>query len=81
MAESPLDEEIKTALLEGLDQLPNDMLFKLLDVLENEREQLEKVAFEIKLFLKEQNNNWEQAIKDQQKGADTIVDAWVEKLK
>ena len=81
LAESPLDEEIKQVLLDGVDQLPAYLLFKLLDVLENEREQLETVAFEIELFLKEQNKNWEQTEKEQQKAADTIADAWVEKLK
>jgi len=81
LAESPLDEEIKQVLLDDVDQLPAHLLFKLLDVLENEREQLETVAFEIELFLKEQNKNWEQTEKEQQKAADTIADAWVEKLK
>ena len=81
LAESPLDDEIKQVLVEGVGQLPKDLLFKLLDVLENEREELEKVAFEVKLFLKEQNNNWEQTAKNQQKAADTIVDIWADKLK
>lgn len=81
LAESPLDEEIKKVLLEGIDQLPEDLLFRLLDVLENEKEQLETVAFEVKLFLKEQDNNWKQTVKDQQKAADTVVDVWAEKLK
>lgn len=81
LAESPLDDEIKEVLLGGIDKLPKDLLFKLLDVLENEREELETVAFDVKLFLKEQNNNWEQTTKDQQKTADAIVDVWAEKLK
>lgn len=80
LAESPLDEEIKAVLIDGIDRLPKDLLFKLLDVLENEREQLEAVAFDVKLFLKEQDNNWEQTEKDQQKAADDVVNAWVEKL-
>lgn len=81
LAESPLDDDIKEILLEGIDKLPKDLLFKLLDVLENEREELENVAFEVKLFLKEQNNSWEQTAKDQQKAADAIIDVWAEKLK
>ena len=81
LAESPLDEEVKDVLLEGIDKLPKELLFKLLDVLENERESLEKVAFEIKLFLKEQDANWEQTAEDQQKAADAITDAWAEKMK
>jgi mannitol-1-phosphate/altronate dehydrogenase len=81
LAESPLDEEVKEVLLEGIDKLPKELLFKLLDVLENERESLEKVAFEVKLFLKEQDANWEQTARDQQEAADTIADAWAEKLR
>ncbi|OGN22297.1 MAG: hypothetical protein A2918_00030 [Candidatus Yanofskybacteria bacterium RIFCSPLOWO2_01_FULL_42_49] len=81
LAESPLDEDIKQVLLDGIERLPEHLLFKLLDVLENEREQLEAVAFEVQLFLKEQKNNWEKTAQDQQKAADTIIDAWVEKLK
>ncbi len=81
LAESPLDEEVKDVLLEGIDKLPKELLFKLLDVLENERESLEKVAFEVKLFLKEQDANWEQTAEDQQKAADAITDAWAEKMK
>lgn len=81
LAESPLDDEIKQVILDGMDQLPSDLLFKLQDVLENEREELEKVAFEVKLFLKGQEKNWKQTSETQQKAADTIVDAWVEKLK
>jgi mannitol-1-phosphate/altronate dehydrogenase len=81
LAESPLDEEVKEVLLEGIDKLPKELLFKLLDVLENERESLEKVAFEVKLILKEQDANWEQTARDQQEAADTIADAWAEKLR
>ena len=81
LAESPLDEEIKQVLLDGMDKLPEHLIFKLLDVLENEREQLETVAFEVELFLKEQNKNWEQTASEQQKSADAVVDAWAEKLR
>lgn len=81
LAESPLDEEVKEVLLEGIDRLPKELLFKLLDALENEKEGLEKLAFEVKLFLKEQDANWEQTAREQQKVADTIADVWLEKLK
>ena len=81
LAESPLDEDIKQVLLDGMEQLPEHLLFKLLDVLENEREQLEAVIFEVKLFFEEQKDNWEKTAQDQQKAANTIANAWVEKLK
>lgn len=81
LAESPLDEDVKEVLLEGIDRLPKELLFKLWDSLENEKEGLEKLVFEVRLFLKEQDANWEQTVKEQQKAADTIADAWFEKLK
>ena len=76
-----LDEDIKQVLLDGMERLPEHLLFKLLDVLENEREQLEAVIFEVKLFFEEQKDNWEKTAQDQQKAANTIANAWVEKLK
>ena len=67
--------------MDGMERLPEHLLFKLLDVLENEREQLEAVIFEVKLFFEEQKDNWEKTAQDQQKAANTIANAWVEKLK
>lgn len=81
LAESPLDEEIKSLLLDNMEKIPEHLLFKLKDALEIEQEGLENIAFEIELFLKEQDDNWEKTKEDQQKTADTIIDAWAEKLK
>lgn len=81
LAESPLDEDVKKVLLEGIDRLPKELLFKLWDSLENEKEGLEKLAFEVRLFLKEQDANWEQTASEQKKTADIIADVWFEKLK
>lgn len=81
LAESPLDEDVKEVLLEGIDKLPKELMFKLWDSLENEKEGLEKLAFEVRLFLKEQDANWEQTASEQKKTADIIADVWFEKLK
>lgn len=81
LAESPLDEDVKKVLLEGIDRLPKELLFKLWDSLENEKEGLEKLAFEVRLFLKEQDANWDQTASEQKKTADIIADVWFEKLK
>lgn len=81
LAESPLDEDVKEVLLEGIDKLPKELMFKLWDSLENEKEGLEKLVFEVRLFLKEQDANWEQTASEQKKTADIIADVWFEKLK
>lgn len=81
LAESPLDDEIKTAVLNGLDRLPPHLVFKLLDVLEGEKEELERIVFEIDLFLKEQDDNWVKTSEDQKRATNSIIDKWVEKLK
>lgn len=80
LAESPLDEEIKSLFLEKLENIPESLLFKLKDALEMEQEGLENIAFEIELFLKEQDERWEGVAEEQKKAAETIVNIWTEKL-
>ena len=46
-----------------------------------EQEALEETAFEIKMFLKEQEGKWKKLSEEQQKAADTVANAWAEKLK
>ena len=81
LAESPLDESIKSSLLGKMEQIPESLLFKLLDALELENEELEKTAFEIDLFLKEQDKDWKKVVEEQKKVAVDLTDQWVEKLK
>ena len=42
---------------------------------------MENIAFEIEIFLKEQDANWKNIVEEQKKTANTIADAWAEKLK
>jgi len=81
LAESPLDDEIKNSLLEKMEQIPERLLFRLKDALEREKEDLEAIAFDIDLFLKDQDKNWQKVEEEQKKTADAVVDKWVEKLK
>lgn len=81
LAESPLSDEIKNRLLEKMENIPERLLFRLKDALEMEQEELENVAFEINIFLKEQDSHWKNVSEEQKKAADTIVDSWTEKLK
>ena len=68
LAESPLDEQIKSTILDGLDKLPEHLLFKLHDTLQGERDELKKAAFEIDMFLQNQTKEWEE-LEIQQKAA------------
>ena len=81
LAESPLDDEIKNRLLEKMEEIPENLLFRLKDALEREKEELEAVAFDIGIFLKDQDKNWQTVVEEQKKVVGDITDKWVEKLK
>ncbi|GEM_PF-2628506 len=81
LAESGLDQKIKDVILENLDTLPEDLVFKLSDALEREKEELDNVVFDIELFIKEQHERWKKLEEDQQKTASDMSDELFEKLK
>ena len=81
VTQSPLDDEIKNRLLEKMEDIPEHLLFRLKDALEKEREELETVAFDIDIFLKDQDKDWQKVVEDQKKVAGEVTDKWVEKLK
>ena len=81
LAESPVDEELKNLLLNNMEKIPEHLLFKLKDALEMEQEALEETVFDIQMFLKEQDSKWDKLAEDQKRSANTLVDAWTEKLK
>ncbi|OGM99283.1 MAG: hypothetical protein A2915_02550 [Candidatus Yanofskybacteria bacterium RIFCSPLOWO2_01_FULL_41_34] len=81
LAQSPLDDEIKNRLLEKMEEIPENLLFRLQDALEREKEELETVAFDIDMFLKDQEKNWQGVVEDQKRIAGEVTDKWVEKLK
>jgi len=81
LAQSPLDDEIKNRLLEKMEEIPENLLFRLKDALEKEKEELEGVVFDIDIFLKDQDKDWQGVVEDQKKVAREVTDKWVEKLK
>ena len=81
LSESPMDDELKNLLMEKMEVIPEHLLFRLKDALEMEQEALEETAFEIKMFLKEQEGKWQKLAEEQKKAADTVADVWAEKLK
>ncbi len=81
LAESSLDQRIKDAILERLDTLPEDLVFKLKDALTREQEELDAVIFDVELFMKEQDERWAKLEADQQSAASGMTDELFEKLK
>ena len=67
LAESVLDQKIKDLILENLDTLPEDLVFKLRDALKDEKDELNSVVFDIELFMKEQDERWTKLEEEQQK--------------
>lgn len=80
LAESPIDEELKNLLLDSMEKIPERLLFKLKDALEMEQEELENIIFDIQIFLKDQSVGWDKLAQEQKRAADTLVDAWAEKI-
>ena len=80
LAESPLDEEIKKTILDGFDELPEYLILRLQDALETEREELQRVALDVELFLEDQKKDWQKIEEDQRAVADKIIDKHVQKI-
>lgn len=74
LAESPLDNDMKQVILDGMDKMPEYMLIKLLDVLERESNELERVASEVESFLATQKENWDKTAKNQEEFADELIE-------
>lgn len=73
LAESPLAEKIKKSILNKLDQLPDFLIFDLLDVLEKESGEMDRIALEADLFLKQQGEDWKKVEEIQEAAVDDLV--------
>lgn len=80
LAQSVLDDKIKQVILDGLDKLPEYMVFKLLDALELENDQVEQIAADIEAYLLDQEAGWQEVEEDQQKFADKYIEDMAQKL-
>lgn len=81
LAASPLDKKIKEDILENLDTMPEDLVFKLRDALKNEKDEVDAVVFDIELFLKKQDEKWAQLEENQKKAAEDVTNQLFETLK
>ena len=80
LAESLLAEEIKKAILEGLDKLPDYLIFDLLDALEKEKIELERIALDVKNYLEQQDSDWLKLEEKQLDVADYLIDKEIQKI-
>lgn len=80
LAESPLDEEIKEAILEKLDVLPEAVIIRLIDSLEKEREELKRIEFEDELFKQIREENWQDLEEKQRAFTDDFTNKVAEKI-
>src|SRR3989338_5979843 len=80
LAKSVFDDQTKNIILENADKLQEYALFKLLNVLENEKGEFDLASFDLDLFLKDQDANWAKTAEEQKKAAETIANKWAVKL-
>lgn len=80
LAESPLAGDLKQLLLGSLDKIPDFYVFDLIDALEKEDVELERIAQDVRLFLQKQGDEWQEVAAKQQETADKIVEEEIRKL-
>ena len=80
LAESPLAEEIKKAILNGIDKLPDYLVFGLLDALEKEKIELERIALDVKAYLEQQDSDWLKLEEKQEEVTDNLIDKELQKV-
>jgi|SRR3989344_4606149 len=80
LAESPLDEKIKQAILDNLDKIPGHMMVGLLDALNAEREQLKNLEFDLKSFEEEQDNKGGELEAKKKAVVESMAQKWAQKI-
>ena len=77
---SPLAEDLKKVLIDNLDKIPDYHIFDLIDALEKEKVELERIALDIKLYLEQQDKDWKDLEAKQEALADEVVDQEIQKI-
>ena len=80
LAESSLNSQIKKVLLDKIGDIPDYHLFDLIDALETEKIELEKIALNVKLFLEQQDSDWKKVEEQQQAVGDEMINKELKKL-
>lgn len=81
LANSPLDANLKKEILDHLDKLPEDVVFKLRDILKEQDAKLDDLTARIEASMKEQDTQWNQIAEAQKKAASDMADQLFDKLK
>jgi len=74
LVKSTLDEDLKEHIIEKIDQVPEEMVSRLLEVLEEENDQLEAMAAKIDKYLTDQEAGWTDIEEEQRKLAEKLTD-------
>ena len=80
LAQSTINDELKDFIIGKLDKIPEHLIFELLDALETEDEQLEKIAGDISTYVKNQEEGWTEVEDSQQNIADQYLEDMANKL-
>lgn len=80
LADSPLAEDLKKALIDNLDKIPDYHIFDLIDALEKEKVELERIAMDVKLFVEQQDKDWKDLEAKQEEVADKVIDEEIQKI-
>ncbi len=80
LAKSDLNEDIKEKILDKLDELPDYLIFGLIDALKREEKDISRMLLDIDLFSKDQDRVWEETETAQKKAADSIIEEGAVKI-
>ncbi len=80
LAASPISEELKTAILNNLGEMPERALDALLTALTNEHQLFGNLALELEKFTAHQNEYWRDLEEEQREAVDDVVAKHVREL-
>ncbi|MCI0418074.1 MAG: hypothetical protein L0312_02445, partial [Acidobacteria bacterium] len=75
--ESLLDEEIKTALLDNLDKIPDHAVMALMDSLEKEREAIASLASDLEFMGRRKDLEWDELEAQQRAAAEQVIEEYL----
>lgn len=81
LAQSNLSEEIKERILNKLDEMPDYLIFGLIDALKSEEQDMSRMLLDLDLFFNDQDKAWEQAAADQAVATDSILSEVEDEIK
>ncbi len=79
LAQSPLDEEIKNAVIESISKMTESQLDQIIQSLERETIELTTLTKLLKDFDDKQNNAWGDIEKNQREVADKVIEETLQK--